>query len=121
RRALTGEPELHAVVDAGGNLGLDHMLGPHAALAMARRTRIAIDLSLAAALRAWARDREEPVAHADLAATMARLAWRRARALFRPAAAARLARLEARDADLRLDAGGRFLERDLQLVLEIVA
>ena len=57
----------------------------------------------------------------DLAGTAAHVARLQPTARLDARPRARLAPLEARDLDLRLEPGGRVLEGDLQLVLEILA
>ena len=79
-----------------------------------------VQLAAALALRAGLGDRQEAVASPDLAASGAHVARLGPAAGLHPRALARGARLEARDLDLRLDAGGGVFERELQLVLEVV-
>src|SRR5260370_12284164 len=82
---------------------------------------MAVQLAAALTLRAGLGDRQEAVAAPDLAAPGAHVARLETAAGLDARARARVAALEARDLDLRLEAGGRVLERDLQLVLEILA
>src|SRR5206468_9375283 len=78
-------------------------------------------LARALTLGAGLRDGEEAVRAPDLAAAAAEVAHLEAAARLDAGSAARVARLEPRDLDLRLDAGRRLLERDLELVLEVLA
>src|SRR5438093_2241244 len=119
-RSLARETELHAVVDAGRDLDLKHVLGAPAAFAAALATERA-EHAFAVTFRTRARDGQEAVAHPDLAAALTRLARLRSRAGLVARASADLARLESGNPDLGLDAGGRVLQRQLQLVLEIFA
>ena len=61
------------------------------------------------------------MAHADLAAALARVADRLVRPGLAAAALAAVAAHEPRDLDLRVEAGRGVLERDLELVLQILA
>ena len=79
------------------------------------------DLSGAAALSAGPRDDEESLLVAQLTASLARRALDPPRAGLGAAPLARLAGLEPRDLKLRLEPVGRVLERDLEVVAEIVA
>src|SRR5438105_12855341 len=119
--ALAGQAQLHAVVDAGRDLDAQDVVAAQPSLAPTVLARALVDLALAAAARTRARHREKAVAHADLAAALARVARRLLRARLAAAALARLAALEPRDLDLRVQPGRGVLERDLQLVLEVLA
>src|SRR5260370_24978913 len=82
---------------------------------------MAVRLAGAVTRRAGLGDRQEAVAAPGLAAPGAHVARLETAPGLDARARARVAALEARDLDLRLEAGGRVLERDLQLVLEILA
>src|SRR5207245_11013130 len=118
-RPLAGHAQLHAVVDAGWARHGRHLLAAPPALAAAVPARALVGLALAAAARAGARHREEAVAHADLATALARVARGLVRARLAAGALARLAALEPRDLDLRLQPGRGVLEGDLELVLGV--
>src|SRR5688500_6346322 len=119
-RALSGETQLHAVVDARRNLHGQHPLGAFPPLAAANLARALVQLPFAAAAGTRPGHGEKAVAHAHLAASLTRLARGLARAGLGAGAGARLAALQARDLHLRLEAGRGLLERDLQLVLEVL-
>src|SRR5262249_7333848 len=119
--ALAGQPQLHAVVDPRRNLDAQDVLTAHPTVAAAIATRVLVDLPLAAAARARPRNGEEAVAHAHLATALARLARRLVRAGLAAAALARLAAHQPRNLDLRLDSRRGLFERELQLVLQILA
>src|SRR5690349_4855517 len=119
--ALAGEAQLHAVVDAGRNLDVQHVVAALAPLAATVMTRALVDLPFAAAARTRSGDGQEAMAHADLAAALTGVAGRLLRTGLAAAPAAALAADEPRDLDLRVEPRRGVLERDLQLVLEIFA
>src|SRR5687767_802626 len=119
-RALSGETQLHAVVDARRDLHGQHPLGAFAPLAAADLARALVQLPFAATAGTRPGHGEKAVAHAHLAASLTRLARGFARAGLGGGAGARFAALQARDLHLRLEAGRGLLERDLQLVLEVL-
>src|SRR5207247_6006226 len=96
-------------------------LGALAPLAPAPRAGVPVQLARALTLGAGLRDGEEAVRAPDLAAAAAEVAHLEAAARLDAGSAARVAPLEPRGLDLRLDAGRRLLERDLELVLEVLA
>src|SRR6266571_4762356 len=97
------------------------MLRAHTPLAAAARAWALVQLALAVTARARAGDREKTVSHAQLAASTAGVARRAPCAGLGTRARARLAALEARHLDLRVEAQRGVFERDLQLVLEVLA
>src|SRR5439155_11360016 len=119
--ALAAELQARAVVDAGGDLDVQLLHAALRTVAAARRARVRDDRSLAVAVAARFRDREEALLEADLAGAAALRARARARARLCAPPAARLARREARDRDRLLAAERGFLEGDLELVAEIVS
>src|SRR5205814_1724041 len=116
-RALAGETELHAVFDTGGDLDVEEALRTPPALATALAARALGDLAFATTLGTRPRDREKALIEPDLALSTARLADGALRAGLGAGAAARFTGFEARELHFRLEAGSRFLQRDLQLVL----
>jgi hypothetical protein len=119
--ALAGDPELGAVVDAGGNLDLERALGLDLALAVARLALLGDDAPGAAAVAARAGDAEEALLERDLPRASAGGAGGRPGAGSGPRARAGLAGLTPGDADLGLRSERRLLERDLEVVAEIGA
>src|SRR5438094_1904579 len=119
--ALVLEPELLAGGDARRNLHRDLPLARHASRTAARRARLRDDAAGAAALRAGARDGEEPLLKTDLALSVTLRADGRRRPGRRPRAIARFAVLLARNLNGRFSAAGGFLERDLEVVPKIGA
>src|SRR5207237_745364 len=115
-RALARQAHRHAVVDPGRDLDGELALGAPAALAAALLAWALVDLALAMALGARPRHGEEAVAHAHLAAALARVAGHPLGAGLSAGARARLAPLGARDLDLGLHPARRLFEGDLQLV-----
>src|SRR5256886_13337843 len=121
RSALAADPHLHPVLDPGGDLDLEEMLAPDAAFTPALRARFAIELALPPALGTGAGHREESLGDPDLAAAVADVARHGAAAGFGAGARARLADFQARNLYLGLDAARSVFQRNLQLVLEILA
>src|SRR5712692_68319 len=117
-RALAVEPHLHSVLDAGGDLDLEHALGPLSTLSAADLARRLDPLALTPALRARSPDRQRAQLGGDLTPPATQVAHDRTASRLGSAARAVLAGLEARDLHLGLDAARRVFERDLQLVLE---
>ena len=118
--ALSGEAELHAVLDARGDLHLEHALGALTALAAAGLARVLVDLPLSVALRARPRNGEESLTHPDLAAASAGVAGLPLGSGLAAASVAALARLRTRDLNLRLHARRRLFQGQLHLVLEVL-
>src|SRR2546422_3278598 len=119
--ALAAQPELHPVLDARRDLHGQQALGALTPLASAPRAGVAVQLTRALAPGAGLRHREEAVRARDLAAPAAEVARPEPAARLDAGPAARVALLEPRDLNLRLDARRRLLERDLELVLEVLA
>ncbi len=89
--------------------------------AAARRARLGDDLAGALALRARARDREESLLKPDLSLAAALRTRGRRRSGGGAGSVAGLAGFLPRNLNRRLDALGRFLERDLEVVAKIGA
>ncbi len=90
-------------------------------LAGAGRAGLRNDLAAAVAMRAGLLDAEETLPHVNGAGTVAGRADLRAGSRLGAAAAAGLAGVVGRDADLRFLAVGGFLERDLHRVAQVAA
>src|SRR5438128_6075000 len=118
--ALAAQPELHPVLDARRDLHGQQALGALTPLAPAPRAGVAVQLTRALAPGAGLRHSEEAVRAPDLAAPAAEVARLEPAARLDAGPAARVALLEPRDLNLRLDARRRLLERDLELVLEVL-
>src|SRR4029079_18536872 len=110
-RSLAADAQLHAVVDAGGDLHRQHALGRAASLAATPGARRLVVLALAPTLRTRPGEGHEALRRPDLAAALAHVARRALGARLAPVTSAVFARLHAGDLDLRLDPGGRLLER----------
>src|SRR6185312_10231125 len=100
-----------AVVNPRRDLDLELRLLAHAALAVAVLARIVDDRALALALRAGLRHREEALRELDTAGAAALRAALRLRTRLGAGAAARAARLGARELERHLHALKRVLER----------
>src|SRR3954471_17631037 len=119
--ALAGEPDLAALLDAGGDVRPVALGGAQPALAVAGGAGILDDRARAVAALAGLGDGEQPLAlRLDAAALTAR-AHLRARARLGARAVARAAALGRRDDDRNLGAVDRLGERDLRLDLEVAA
>jgi hypothetical protein len=121
RFAFAGESEALTSGDARGNLHRELAMLLLGAGALAVRARLGDDLAGAAALAAGARDREEPLLVTQLAGAPALRAGRRGSAGSGAVAFAGLAGFVTRDLDMRLDALGRLLEFDFEVVTQIGA
>src|SRR5262245_24931289 len=115
----TGDPELHAVGDPGGDVDGDDLAAAHPAFAAALGTRRLEHLPAPVARRARARghDRPEdaPLDLLELPGAVAPVATRRPRAGFRADAVAPLARFQGIDRHVALRSEGCLLERDRDL------
>src|SRR5438128_1521772 len=106
-RALPAQPELHPVLDARRDLHGEEALGALTPLAPTLRAGVPVQLARALALGAGLRDGEEAVRAPDLAAAAAEVARLEPAPGLAAGPAARVAGLEPRNVDLRLDAGRR--------------
>src|SRR4051794_7519481 len=121
RLALAGEPDLAALLHAGGDVGPVALGGAQPALAVAGGARVLDDRARAVAALAGLGDGEQPLALRLDAAALAARAHLRARARLGARAVARAAALGRRDDDRNLGAIDRLGERDLRLDLEVAA
>src|SRR6185503_5871169 len=117
--ALAAELQPRAGVDAGGDLHVDRVGHAPRAGTLALRARVGDDLTMAVALPARLRDREEPLLEAHLSGAVALGAGLRRRPRLGTASPARLAAREARHRERFLAAATCLDERDLELVLEV--
>jgi hypothetical protein len=112
--ALSGEPDSHAVADAGGDLHGDLAPSPHPSVAAALVARVEDDFAHAAAGRARSRGHdltEQRALHGlHLAAPTAGVAGRRRRILVGAAALAAVTQHRGVNGDLLADAGRAFGE-----------
>jgi hypothetical protein len=121
RLAVAGAADAHAVVDAGGDAHFQRLLLLDLALAVAGGAGLGNDLAGAAAVRAGLLHAEEALAHLHDAGAVAGGAGLGLGAGLGAAAVAGLALVPGRDADLRVLALGRFLQRDLHRVRQVAA
>src|SRR6185312_5570324 len=119
--ALAGQADARAVLDAGRNVDGQRLLLAHAALAAAVPARILDDAAGAVAGGAGALDGEEALLRPDAAGAVAGRAVDRLRARRRTAPAAGVARRQRRHAHIRLLALEGLLERDFEIVAQVVA
>ncbi len=119
--ALAGEPDAGAVLDPRRNVDRERLFAPHPALAAAALARLFDDPAGALAARAGALDREEALLRANPAAPVTGRALYRLGAGLGAAAAALVAGNEVRHPDRRLLAAKALLERDFEIVAQIVA
>src|SRR6266404_3322607 len=123
RARLPFAPQLEARpgVDAGWNLHAQALRATHGPLAAALRTGIADRAAAAVTLSAHLRDAEEALLEAHLPGAAAGGALLRRRSGLRAFAVAGLARRHARQRDRLLDAERRLLEREVEVVAQILA
>ena len=120
--AFAGETDARAVLHAGRDRHLQRALALHRAGAVADLARVADHAALAAAGRAGALDQEEALLRADLAGALAgRAGVGRPRLVLRSGAAARVAHHARRHAQVRLGAGERLGQLDLDRLADVVA
>src|SRR5574337_25041 len=121
RLAVAGGADAHAVVDAGGDLYLQRLLLLDPALAVAAGAGLGNDLARAAAMRTGLLHAEKALAHLHRTCAVTGAAGLGAGAGLGTAAMAGVAAFPARDADLRLLAFGRFLQRNVHGIGQVVA
>src|SRR6266542_838370 len=119
--ALPSEPQLVAVFHTRRNGDLEELLARDATLATAVVARVAVESAGPGAGGTRPRHRQEPLGEADLPLAAARATDIGGGAGHLARASAGLAGLVPRDLDLGLDPACRFLQRDLEPVLEIGA
>src|SRR5581483_3065279 len=121
RLAFAREPDARAVLDAGGNGDRERLLFAQPSLAAAFAAGIVDDAARAVAGGTRALDGEEALLRAYATAAVAGGTAHRLRARLGAGAATRLADRHGRHAHRRLLALERLLERDLEVVAEVVA